>query len=159
MTVKRARRGFSIIELLVVMTLIGLLARIAVPHYTDMKRRAVAASIMADMQTIRVATFTYYTEKSTWPADYGPGVVPAELLDLLPKDFPFVHPDFTYDFERWDLTGGTPQNPQQESIVALSVTCSDPLLAPQLLKLAGRGYVPFSSGNKVTFFLSGVTGT
>ena len=159
MTVQRTRRGFSIIELLVVMTIIGLLARIAVPHYTDMKRRAIAASIMGDMQTIRMATYTFYTERSTWPPDYGPGIVPAELRDLLPKDFPFTHPDFEYDYERWDLTGGTPQNPQQESIVALSVTCGDPLLAAQILKLAGKGYVPFASGNKVTFFLAGVSGT
>ena len=47
MTVKRARRGFSFIEILIVMIIIGLLARIAIPHYTDMKRRAIAASIMA----------------------------------------------------------------------------------------------------------------
>jgi prepilin-type N-terminal cleavage/methylation domain-containing protein len=159
MTRKRIRRGFTFIEILIVMIIIGLLARIAIPHYTDMKRRAIAASIMGDLQTIRVATYTYYTEKSNWPPEYGPGVVPTELVDLLPRDFPFAHPDYDYDFERWDLSGGTPQNPEQESIVALSVTTADARLATQLLKLAGKGYVPFASGNRVTFFISGVSGS
>ena len=118
MTVQRTRRGFSIIELLVVMTIIGLLARIAVPHYTDMKRRAIAASIMGDMQTIRMATYTFYTERSTWPPDYGPGIVPAELRDLLPKDFPFTHPESTAGIHRGpvgDLRRSAPRGANPEA--------------------------------------------
>src|SRR4029078_4705790 len=37
---RRARRGFSLIELMTVMAVIGLLAALSVPRYRDMKRRA-----------------------------------------------------------------------------------------------------------------------
>jgi general secretion pathway protein G len=155
---RHIRRGFSFIEILIVMIIIGLLARIAIPRYSDMKRRAIAGSIVGDVHTIRTAAYTYYTEKNTWPPEYGPGVVPTELVSYLPGNFSFTRPDFEYDYEEWSLSSGTPGNPQQEEIIALSVTTNDPLLAQQLLKLAGQGYVPFASGNKVTFFVSGVAG-
>ena len=154
----RARRGFSYVELLTVLAVIGVLVRIAIPTFTDMQRRAIAAEIITDVHTIRLASYTYYTEKSSWPPDYASGVVPTELVHYLPQNFAFTRPNFEYDYELWPLSAGTPSNPQQETILGLSVTTSDPLLAQEVLKIAGRGYVPFALGNKVTFFLSGVTG-
>jgi len=64
MRLMRRKGGFSFIELLVTMAFIGIIARLAVPRYHDMKRRATAAAILADVHTIRVAAFTYYTEKT-----------------------------------------------------------------------------------------------
>jgi prepilin-type N-terminal cleavage/methylation domain-containing protein len=154
----RSRRGFTFVELLVVMIIIGLLARIALPRYTDMKRRAIAAAIVSDVHTIRLATYTAYTENDAWPSETGPGIVPAELVNLLPTGFAFTHPDYEYDYENWGLSSGTPGNPGQQEIIGLSVTCNDPLLAQHLLSMAGKGFVPFAQGNKVTFFLAGVQG-
>ena len=79
----RLRRGYSFFELLVVLTFIGLIARIAVPRFGDMKRRAIAAKIIGDVHAIRVATLTYYTEKTSWPAEVGPGIVPSEIVPHL----------------------------------------------------------------------------
>jgi type II secretory pathway pseudopilin PulG len=154
----RARRAFSYVELLTVLAVMGILVRIAIPRFTDMKRRAIATEIVTDVHTIRLASYSYYTERSSWPPDYPPGVVPTELMRYLPQSFSFTRPDFEYDYELWPLSGGTPENPQQGSLLGLSVTTSDSLLADEVLRIAGRGYVPFASGNKVTFFLSGVTG-
>jgi len=154
----RARRGFSFIELLVVLIFIGLIVRIAVPRFSDMKRRAIAAAIVGDIHTIRVAAYTYYTERSAWPAENGPGVVPNELVSYLPRNFSFDRTDYQYDYESWPLSAGAPGNPNQDAIIGLTVISNDPLLAQQVLKMAGRGYVPFAVGNKVTFFVSGVSG-
>jgi type II secretory pathway pseudopilin PulG len=137
------------------MALIGILASMAIPRYSDMKRRAIAASIVGDVHAIRVAAFSYYTEKSQFPPDAGPGVVPPELITYLPRDFQFALPDYTYDYESWSVSGGLPGS-QATTIIAVSITTQDPLLAEFVLKLAGRGYVPFASGNKVTFFVTGV---
>jgi type II secretory pathway pseudopilin PulG len=154
----RARRGYSFVELLVVLIFIGLIVRIAVPRFSDMKRRAIAGAVVADIHTIRVAAYTYYTEKSLWPAEVGPGTVPNELVPHLPQYFSFTHPDYTYDYEDWALSGGLPGNPQQSNIIAVSVQTQDPRLAAQLLKMAGKGFVPFASATKVTFFISGASG-
>ena len=52
---RRSRRGFSLIELMTVMAVIGLLAALGIPRYRDMKRRAYSANIMSDFNTVRVA--------------------------------------------------------------------------------------------------------
>lgn len=154
----RARRGFSFFELLVVLTFVGLIARIAVPRFSDMKRRAVAEKIIGDVQAIRVAAMTYYKERSAWPPEVGPGVVPPEIVSHLPHAFTFVHPNYTYDYEDWSLSSGLPGNPELSSMIGVSVTMANPNLALQLVKMAGKGFAPFAAGNKVTFFLAGAQG-
>lgn len=153
----RRRAGYSFVELLLVMIFLGLLARLAVPRYGDMKRRAVATAIVADVYVIRVAAFMHYTEKQAWPPDYGSGVVPPELVQYLPDSFTFVHPDYTYDYEIWTLTGGTPDDPQQEEVMGVAVTVNNPKLAQAVLLVAQKGYAPIVSGNKVTFLLTGIS--
>ena len=59
----------------------------------------------------------------------------------------------------WQLSGGTPLNPQQETIIGVAVTANDPRLTQQMLKIAGKGYLPAVAGNKVTFFVSGLSGS
>jgi type II secretory pathway pseudopilin PulG len=156
--VKRSRAGFSFVEVLVVMIFIGLLARLAVPRYSDMKLRAKAAAVAGDVHAIRLAAFTHYTDKQTWPPDYGPGVVPSELADYLPGGFSFTRADFTYDFEQWTLSSGTPGDPQQEQMIGVAVIFNDARLADAVMRIAGRGYGPFRSGNRVTFLITGLGG-
>jgi prepilin-type N-terminal cleavage/methylation domain-containing protein len=152
------RRGFSFIELLVVLIFLGLLARLGIPRYSDMKRRATAAAILGDVHAIRVAAFTYYTEKQTWPPESGPGAVPSGLVDYLPANFSFTRVDREYDYEVWSLSTGTPGNPTQEYMIGVAVDLTDPELATRVLKTASRGYGPFAAGNKVTFFITGFAG-
>jgi type II secretory pathway pseudopilin PulG len=156
---RRVRRGYSIVELLVVLAFIGLLTRLAIPRYTDMKRRATAASIIGDIHAIRVGLFTRYAEVQTWPPEVGTGVVPPELVTYLPNLFTFTHPDFVYDYEVWSLSGGTPGDPQQSTMIGVAVIVNDVKLANQLVITASKGYGPFLNGNKVTFFVTGFTGS
>lgn len=153
------RSGYSFIELMVVMAFIGLLTRLAIPRYSDMKRRALAASIIGDVHAVRVALFTRYAEIQAFPPDAGPGTIPADLVDYLPKGFQFTHPDYQYDYEVWQLAGGTPGDPQQETMIGVAVTVNDVRLANQLVFTASKGYGPFQSGNKVTFFVTGFSGS
>lgn len=155
----RRRRGFSFIELLIVLIFIGLLARLAVPRFGDMKKRAIAAAIVGDVHSIRLAAFSYYTEKNGWPPETGAGTTPAGLVEYMPSGFSFSRPDYTYDYEVWSLAAGTPGNPQQESMVGVAVIINDPALVQRVIKLASRGYGPFASGNRVTFFITGFSGS
>ena len=48
------RRGFTLIELLTRMSIIGLLASIALPKYQNLRQRATAAEIVSNMRTLRL---------------------------------------------------------------------------------------------------------
>jgi prepilin-type N-terminal cleavage/methylation domain-containing protein len=147
---RRLRRAFSIIELLLVMAIIGLLARIAVPRYGEMKRRAVAASIMGDVHAIRIAAFSYYTEHGSFPPDEASGVLPPSLVDNLPLGFKFSKADYEYDWHVWSQSVG----PNTETLVGITVQVQDPRLAAQLVLSAGAGFIPIVTANTVTFLVS-----
>jgi len=146
----RRRRGFSIHELLVTMVIIGLLAQIALPRYSEMKRRAIAAAIMGDVHAIRIAAFSYYTENSLFPPDAATGTLPSQLVDNLPTGFTFDRPDYDYDWHVWSM----PTKSGSETFVGISVIVSDPRHAAQLVKTAGAGYIPIITPTQITFLVA-----
>ncbi|NUQ12785.1 MAG: prepilin-type N-terminal cleavage/methylation domain-containing protein [Gemmatimonadaceae bacterium] len=146
----RRRQGFSIIELLVTMTVIGLLTQIAVPRYSDMKRRATAASILGDVHAIRIAAFTHYTEAGSFPPASPAGQAPAQLVQYLPSGFTFTRADYSYTWHSWPMTVGG----RTETLVGVTVTVSDPRLATQLVRSAGAGFIPIVTATSVTFLVS-----
>ena len=60
---RRAQRGFTLLELLVVMTIIGILAAIAVPSLRDSPKRAREATLRADLFTFRSVIDQYKGDK------------------------------------------------------------------------------------------------
>ena len=146
----RLRRGFSIHELLITMVIIGLLAQIALPRYSEMKRRATASAIMGDVHAIRIAAFSFYTENSTFPPDASAGTLPPQLIDNLPTGFTFDRPDYDYDWHVWTAGSGS----GSETFVGISVIVTDPRLAAQLVKTAGAGYIPIVTPTQVTFLVA-----
>ena len=99
----RSRRGFSFIELLTVMIVIGILASIGLLRYRDFTNEALAARIGTDMETVRLAALNYYSETSDWPPESGPGQVPSELARFLPDGWQFNTGSYELD---WDNLGG-----------------------------------------------------
>jgi general secretion pathway protein G len=68
--------GFTLLELLVVMTIIGILAAIAVPALRDSPRRAREATLRGDLFTFRSVIDQYQGDKGNYPVD----------LEVLVKD-------------------------------------------------------------------------
>jgi general secretion pathway protein G len=64
-----AASGFTLLELLVVMTIIGILAAIAVPALRDSPKRAREATLRADLFTFRSVIDQYKGDKGNYPPD------------------------------------------------------------------------------------------
>lgn len=150
----RVRRGFSLIELMVVITIIGLLVRIAMPRYREMRGRATAASIVGDVHAVRVASYNYYADAGKFPAIAANGKVPTELTTYLPKNFSFNKKSIgSYRWYVWTVTSGKGKTKTTETLVGVRVTPSDKKLISHLSKLSGAGFAPLVTATDVTFLL------
>jgi prepilin-type N-terminal cleavage/methylation domain-containing protein len=57
--------GFSLIELLVVVIIIGILAAIAIPIYIGVQNNAKDSAVKTDLTNAKLATVAYFTENPT----------------------------------------------------------------------------------------------
>jgi len=63
------RAGFTFIEILVVMVVMGLLASIGVPRLRNMKERSYQATLRSDLGALRTAEEVYYAENLRYATD------------------------------------------------------------------------------------------
>jgi len=145
------RRGVTFVELLVVMIIVGLLARLAFPRYHEMKLQAVAGKAAGDFHAIKLGAYAFHTENQLWPAEVGAGVVPPELVPDLPEGFSFNRDEYSIDWENWQLPSGLPQFPQSRMLIAVSFTTSDSALANIIRLKLGHSTLHFTVGNTSTF--------
>jgi general secretion pathway protein G len=62
------QRGFTLLELIVVMTIVALLASIAAPRYFDSIDRARDRVLMQNLNVLRDAIDKFYTDTGAYPA-------------------------------------------------------------------------------------------
>jgi general secretion pathway protein G len=76
--------GFTLIELMVVISIIGVLAGIAVVQVKNMQRKARETALRKDLHDMREAIDNFYADKQRYPADLNE-LVP-KYLQRIPKD-------------------------------------------------------------------------
>ena len=84
-----SQSGFTLLELMIVMVIIGLLAAIAVPMYVSNVRHAREAVLREDLRTMRAAIDSYTVDKQKAPQSLD-DLVQAGYLKTMPVD-PFTH--------------------------------------------------------------------
>jgi len=67
------QKGFTLIELMIVIAIIGILAAIAIPAYQDYTIRSQASEGLAMASAAKASISEYYATKGTWPTDTGNG--------------------------------------------------------------------------------------
>jgi prepilin-type N-terminal cleavage/methylation domain-containing protein len=65
---RQGQKGFTLIELMIVIAIIGILAAIAIPQFSAYREKGYVASMQADANTIRTAEEAYYVDKNTYLA-------------------------------------------------------------------------------------------
>lgn len=76
--------GFTLLEIIVAVTVIGFLAAMAIPAFRVMRERSQAGRIAGDLRAFRTVITTYALENGGWPPSAGPGEIPDELRTALP---------------------------------------------------------------------------
>lgn len=65
----RTEKGFTLIELMIVVAIIGILAAVAIPAYTDYLKRAQVSEGVNLLGGLKTPTEEYVGSKGVWPDD------------------------------------------------------------------------------------------
>jgi len=98
------KKGFTIIELVIVISVLIILIGIAIPHMKGMQQSGQIVKAKGELQTLQAAVESYYTNNSnTYPASsstpsasYFTGATPQIVSSVLPD--PFGNGTAEYDY-------------------------------------------------------------
>jgi prepilin-type N-terminal cleavage/methylation domain-containing protein len=142
-----ARRGFTLVELLVAVTIVGILAAIGLPKFRDLRRRATATQIVGDFDVVRHAAMSFLTDSGYFPPEVGSGQISPSLLPYFPTNFRMAKEEWTMDYDYVKVLG--------VQIVAVSFLTPDDQLGETAMKLLGHS-TTFAFGGKYTVVISGM---
>jgi prepilin-type N-terminal cleavage/methylation domain-containing protein len=149
------RKGFTMVELLVVIIVVSILAGVAVMKYIDMRNAALAAQMAQEVRAVQLAAYNYYAEKEVWPPDAGKGAVPVGLGPLLPGQLAASFDRTFYELD-FDNFGGT--SADDDMIVGVSITTNDPRLFAKFIRYLGTQSPWFVAGSRITYMIAGPGG-
>jgi len=101
MTPEYGRAGFTLIELMIVMTILGILMTIAVPSYKRSVIKARETALAENLYQMRQAIDAYFADQARYP-DSLDSLVEARYLRAVPVD------PFTQSADTWETVPPAP---------------------------------------------------
>lgn len=116
----RNNKGFTLVELMVVIAILGILAAMAIPKFNEATATSKDAKLKADLRTVDGVIMQYYAVNNSYPttANHKTQLVP-NYLAAWPKDT--AGNDLVYEI----VTGGYTLKG-----AAISTTVANPKLSP-----------------------------
>ena len=87
-------KGFTLIELIIVVVIIGILAAIAIPNFARMTNNAKEAAVKANCRTVQLAAEDFAVQNNAEYADNFADTTPFgdTILDMLPRQQLLLNP-------------------------------------------------------------------
>lgn len=80
------RAGFTLVEILIVIAILGILAAIAIPQFISYRSRSIDAQMRSDLRNAAIAVESYFAKHNVYPASFdeveGFGFSPTEGVTL-----------------------------------------------------------------------------
>jgi type IV pilus assembly protein PilA len=71
MRIRKGEKGFTLIELMIVVAIIGILAAIAIPQFAQMRIRSFNAAAESDLRNAMTAQEAYFADNQSYSAAIG----------------------------------------------------------------------------------------
>lgn len=124
----RNERGFTLVELAVVVLIIGIVAALAQPPFTHMRTRARAAQAVSELGNLRSAVLRFQGLNHEWPPEAAAGIIPVGLQAHLQDGYSFSRSGYTLDYDNW---GGVP------FVVGVTPVTTDTDLGGMIMQIVG----------------------
>lgn len=146
------KQRLAIVEGIGYAVIVACIVAIAIPKRAEMQRMASARQIIDDVETVRQAVYSFYSDSAYFPAQSAEPI-PEALVRYLPLTFPLSHPYGALEYRNWPVAPAY-RDSSAANIVGVTVTTPDPRIgaaaASRTLRLA-----QFAVENRYTFIYFG----